>query len=235
MFWWCLAILEAPSLAKRLFIVPATEKGGYYLSSRKRWSWNPRYVFFHISVKLKKPHREQVFASDTKPFLTPPCNRAVLLFLRHFSHGFSTILTRREQFSLFTFACTNQLAKSSKMAWKHRSFPMSRINQSIHWIFLFICPFCIPDNVTWLQSISHLMCSHSFPVKLYFISLPTDPAAGGSDDWAYDQGIKYAFTFELRDTGTYGFLLPESQIKPTCEETLLAVKYIANYVLEHLY
>ncbi|OWK62238.1 Carboxypeptidase B [Lonchura striata] len=61
------------------------------------------------------------------------------------------------------------------------------------------------------------------------------PAAGGSDDWAYDQGIKYSFTFELRDTGRYGFLLPESQIKPTCEETFLAVKYIANYVLDHLY
>ncbi|NXV46704.1 CBPB1 Carboxypeptidase, partial [Uria aalge] len=61
------------------------------------------------------------------------------------------------------------------------------------------------------------------------------PAAGGSDDWAYDEGIKYSFTFELRDTGRYGFVLPESQIKPTCEETLLAVKYIANYVLEHLY
>uniref|UniRef100_A0A8C9L6E6 Carboxypeptidase B n=1 Tax=Pavo cristatus TaxID=9049 RepID=A0A8C9L6E6_PAVCR len=61
------------------------------------------------------------------------------------------------------------------------------------------------------------------------------PAAGGSDDWAYDQGIKYSFTFELRDTGNYGFLLPESQIKPTCEETLLAVKYIASYVLDHLY
>uniref|UniRef100_A0A8V0Z1C4 Carboxypeptidase B n=1 Tax=Gallus gallus TaxID=9031 RepID=A0A8V0Z1C4_CHICK len=61
------------------------------------------------------------------------------------------------------------------------------------------------------------------------------PAAGGSDDWAYDQGIKYSFTFELRDTGKYGFLLPESQIKPTCEETMLAVKYIASYVLDHLY
>ncbi|NXL83558.1 CBPB1 Carboxypeptidase, partial [Alectura lathami] len=61
------------------------------------------------------------------------------------------------------------------------------------------------------------------------------PASGGSDDWAYDQGIKYSFTFELRDTGKYGFLLPESQIKPTCKETLLAVKYIANYVLNHLY
>ncbi|EHB12264.1 Carboxypeptidase B [Heterocephalus glaber] len=60
-------------------------------------------------------------------------------------------------------------------------------------------------------------------------------AAGGSDDWAYDQGIKYSFTFELRDTGKYGFLLPESQIRATCEETILAVKHIASYVLGHLY
>ncbi|XP_041817150.1 carboxypeptidase B [Chelmon rostratus] len=61
------------------------------------------------------------------------------------------------------------------------------------------------------------------------------PAAGGSDDWAYDLGVKYSFTFELRDTGRYGFLLPESQIKPTCEETMLAVKYIASYVQKNLY
>ncbi|XP_005325777.2 carboxypeptidase B [Ictidomys tridecemlineatus] len=60
-------------------------------------------------------------------------------------------------------------------------------------------------------------------------------AAGGSDDWAYDQGIKYAFTFELRDRGRHGFLLPESQIRATCEETMLAVKLMAAYVLEHLY
>ncbi|XP_007518128.2 carboxypeptidase B [Erinaceus europaeus] len=61
------------------------------------------------------------------------------------------------------------------------------------------------------------------------------PAAGGSDDWAYDQGIKYSFTFELRDKGRYGFILPESQIQPTCEETMLAIKHVAAYVLDHLY
>ncbi|XP_048398139.1 carboxypeptidase B-like isoform X2 [Stegostoma tigrinum] len=60
-------------------------------------------------------------------------------------------------------------------------------------------------------------------------------ASGGSDDWAYDLGIKYSFTFELRDTGKYGFLLPETQIRPTCEETMLAINYIATYVLNHLY
>ncbi|KAI4896246.1 hypothetical protein NFI96_033900, partial [Prochilodus magdalenae] len=61
------------------------------------------------------------------------------------------------------------------------------------------------------------------------------PASGGSDDWAYDLGVKYSYTFELRDTGRYGFLLPESEIKPTCEETMLAVKYIASYVLKNPY
>lgn len=72
-------------------------------------------------------------------------------------------------------------------------------------------------------------------VKLSRLLHISDPAAGGSDDWAYDQGIKYAFTFELRDKGRYGFTLPESQIRPTCEEMMLAIKHLANYVLEHLY
>ncbi|XP_061492979.1 mast cell carboxypeptidase A-like [Rhineura floridana] len=57
------------------------------------------------------------------------------------------------------------------------------------------------------------------------------PSSGCSDDWTYSQGIKYSFTFELRDKGKYGFLLPESEIKSTCQEVMLAVKYIANYIL----
>ncbi|NWI13176.1 CBPB2 Carboxypeptidase, partial [Crypturellus soui] len=58
-------------------------------------------------------------------------------------------------------------------------------------------------------------------------------APGGSDDWAYDLGIKYSFTFELRDTGTYGFLLPPHEIKPTCVEALAAVKEIAKHILHN--
>ncbi|KFW97138.1 Carboxypeptidase B2, partial [Phalacrocorax carbo] len=59
-------------------------------------------------------------------------------------------------------------------------------------------------------------------------------APGGSDDWAYDLGIKYSFTIELRDTGTYGFLLPPQEIKPTCLEALSAVKEIAQHVHQNL-
>ncbi|XP_043237769.1 carboxypeptidase B-like [Amphibalanus amphitrite] len=49
-------------------------------------------------------------------------------------------------------------------------------------------------------------------------------AAGGSDDWAKSKaGIKYSFTFELRDKGRQGFLLSASQIEDTCTEIVAAV------------
>lgn len=57
-------------------------------------------------------------------------------------------------------------------------------------------------------------------------------APGGSDDWSYNQGIKYSFTFELQDTGRYGFLLPPSHIGKACNEALLALKTIALRVLQ---
>nr|XP_020013919.1 mast cell carboxypeptidase A [Castor canadensis] len=59
------------------------------------------------------------------------------------------------------------------------------------------------------------------------------PTSGSSLDWAYNLGIKHTFAFELRDQGRFGFLLPESRIKPTCKETMLAVKFIAKYILKH--
>ncbi|XP_001371211.1 mast cell carboxypeptidase A [Monodelphis domestica] len=59
------------------------------------------------------------------------------------------------------------------------------------------------------------------------------PTYGSSIDWAYDFGITRSFAFELRDKGRYGFLLPESQIKQTCKETMFAVKAIAKYILKN--
>ncbi|KAM6104300.1 carboxypeptidase A6 isoform 3-T3 [Theristicus caerulescens] len=57
-------------------------------------------------------------------------------------------------------------------------------------------------------------------------------SSGSSMDWAYKNGIPYAFAFELRDTGHFGFLLPETLIKPTCTETMLAVKNITLHLLK---
>lgn len=58
-------------------------------------------------------------------------------------------------------------------------------------------------------------------------------ASGGSDDWAYGEaGIKYSYTFELRDTGDHGFVLPEEYIKPTGEETFLAFKTMCDEIYQ---
>ncbi len=54
------------------------------------------------------------------------------------------------------------------------------------------------------------------------------PVSGGSIDWTYGVRDVFSFTFELRDTGTYGFLLPPDQIRPTNLEILPTLLYLAN-------
>lgn len=47
---------------------------------------------------------------------------------------------------------------------------------------------------------------------------------GDSTDYTQGSGgATYSYTYELRDTGEYGFTLPADQIQPTCEETWLGV------------
>ncbi|KAM6945388.1 carboxypeptidase O [Aplochiton taeniatus] len=56
------------------------------------------------------------------------------------------------------------------------------------------------------------------------------PNSGSSRDWARLIGIPFAFTFELRDKGEFGFKLPENQIQPTCEEAYAGAMSIINHV-----
>ncbi|XP_056107013.1 carboxypeptidase A1-like [Rhinichthys klamathensis goyatoka] len=62
-----------------------------------------------------------------------------------------------------------------------------------------------------------------------------DGVDGVTIDWTYDQGIKYSYTFELRDTGRYGFILPANQIVPTAEETWLALMAIMEHTKNNPY
>lgn len=56
-------------------------------------------------------------------------------------------------------------------------------------------------------------------------------APGNIVDWAYaNDGIKYSYAAHLRDTGTYGFLIPEEWIRPTGEETAVLVAYLATFI-----
>ncbi len=47
--------------------------------------------------------------------------------------------------------------------------------------------------------------------------------SGGSCDWTYGARDVFSMSFELRDTGSYGFLLPPAQIIPNNEEILPAL------------
>ncbi|KAF8799186.1 peptidase M14 [Phlegmacium glaucopus] len=59
-------------------------------------------------------------------------------------------------------------------------------------------------------------------------------APGNVIDWMYArQGIKYSYAVHLRDTGTFGFALPEKWIRPTGEETLNLVNYLAKFIAKH--
>lgn len=62
---------------------------------------------------------------------------------------------------------------------------------------------------------------------------PRDMNGGGSLlDWMLSQGTKYSYQIKLRDTGSYGFLLPAKEIVPTGKEIFAAVRYFAQYLLD---
>ncbi|MGE3182394.1 MAG: M14 family metallopeptidase, partial [Phycisphaerae bacterium] len=56
------------------------------------------------------------------------------------------------------------------------------------------------------------------------------PVSGGSIDWVYQDTGVLAMTFELRDTGEAGFLLPPNQILPNAEEAFPALLHYADHV-----
>ncbi|KAI0124423.1 hypothetical protein BJ170DRAFT_703728 [Xylariales sp. AK1849] len=58
-------------------------------------------------------------------------------------------------------------------------------------------------------------------------------AAGGSaiDYFHHDLKARYSYQIKLRDTGSYGFLLPSDDIVPVGQEVFAALRYVGDYLL----
>ncbi|KAL7881949.1 hypothetical protein AOLI_G00087980 [Acnodon oligacanthus] len=59
--------------------------------------------------------------------------------------------------------------------------------------------------------------------------------SGSSQDWARLIGIPFSYTFELRDKAEFGFLLPEEQIQPACEEAYAGARHIIAHVHDKIF
>lgn len=70
-------------------------------------------------------------------------------------------------------------------------------------------------------------------VKTAKTYLPRMETGGGSAiDWFYHElRVKYAYQIKLRDTGSYGFLLPKENIVPTGKEVVDAIYYLGRYMM----
>ncbi|KAM5348961.1 hypothetical protein ACJ41O_008784 [Fusarium nematophilum] len=96
--------------------------------------------------------------------------------------------------------------------------------QYILWPYGYDCNFVAPDDAA-LQSMASRGASaiRSVSGTSYTIGNACRALyATTGDSTDYIHGVaksKFTYTLELRDTGTYGFALPASQIQPTCRET----------------
>lgn len=76
---------------------------------------------------------------------------------------------------------------------------------------------------------------HGLPMAVGQLCDTLYRAPGNVVDWMYEENhVKYSYAVHLRDTGTYGYVLPKRHIRPTGEETAGLISYLAQFILEDL-
>lgn len=87
-----------------------------------------------------------------------------------------------------------------------------------------------PSEPTRLPSQAHLAV---FPPVLSFLKLTVHSSAGDAIDYSYAVAdVRWSYSAELRDTGTYGFVLPPHLIRPTGEEVSAGLRYLATFIFD---
>ena len=93
-------------------------------------------------------------------------------------------------------------------------------------------PILSPDQAVY-QEIGSAMKSlifgvHGLNYNIGPLYTAIYPASGVSVDWTYAQRGILSYSYEVRDTGFYGFILPADQIIPNNEELLPATLHLTN-------
>ncbi len=94
-------------------------------------------------------------------------------------------------------------------------------------------PTLTPDEAIFREAalgmIARIFAPYQESYKPGAVNATLYPASGVSIDWTYGVLGVFGYSFELRDTGSTGFLLPAAQIRPNCEEIFPALMHQADY------
>ncbi|CAF0833065.1 unnamed protein product [Rotaria sordida] len=87
-----------------------------------------------------------------------------------------------------------------------------------------------------IQAINALTAVHGTQYQHGSVAQIISPTSGSTIDWTYGiANVTFSYGVELRDTGEYGFLLPENQIIPSGEETMAGLEALLMYIDKHVY
>lgn len=150
-----------------------------------------------------------------------------------------------------------QLAEWAKNETEHNVdfvayFDLHSYSQQILWPYAYSCDAKVP-NLENMQEVAmniakymRLSTGETYTVGSACESAVTSEAdqsagvskrrieaGGGSaiDYFHHDLNARYSFQIKLRDTGSYGFLLPSDSIVPVGDEVFEAVKFLGDYML----